>query len=64
MLHMNLWAGAINATLQLVTVHTNSVTFHLWESLEYLNQFLCIPQNIFSTYKSFYVFSEKDLIFP
>ena len=37
-LHMSLWACAINATLQ-QEMHTFSDTLHPWESLEYLNQF-------------------------
>ena len=36
---MNLWEGTIKATLQLVKKHTKSVTLHMWESFEYLNQF-------------------------
>ena len=45
---MNLWACATKATLQLVKMHTNSVTLHLWESLRYLNQFQRIPRNVFA----------------
>ena len=60
---MNLWACATKATLQLVKLHTNSVTLHPWESLEYLNQFQCIPHKIFTTYNSFYIFLEKHLTF-
>ena len=41
----------------------NSVTLPLWESLEYLNQFQSIPHNTFTTYNSFYILSEKHLIF-
>ena len=62
---MNLWAHAIKATLQLAKGHTNPVTLHPWESLEYLNQFQCIPHNIFTTYNSFYVFfAESTSLFP
>ena len=47
------------ATLQQAKMHTNSVILCPWESLEYLNQFQCIPHNIFTTYNSLYVFLEK-----
>ena len=46
---MNHWTCAIKATLQLPKLHTNSVTLHPWESLEYLNHNQTIPQ-IFSPY--------------
>ena len=60
---MNLQVHAIKATLQLANLHTNPVTLHPCESLEHLNQFRCIPHNIFITYTSFYVFLEKHLTF-
>ena len=61
---MSIQACTINATLQLAKVHTNSVKLHPWKSLEYLNQFQYIPHNYFiTTYNSFYVFSEKHLMF-
>ena len=41
----------------------NPVTLHPWESLKYLNQFQCIPHNLFTTYNSFYLLSEKHLTF-
>ena len=58
---MNHWVCAIKSTLQLAKVHTNSVTLCPWESLEYLNQFQCIPHNTLTTYNSSYVCSEKHL---
>ena len=61
---MNLQAHAIKATLQLAKVHTNPVTLHPLESLEYLNQFQCLPHNIFTTYNSFYLFFGKAHHFP
>ena len=60
---MNLWVCDTKATLQLVKMHTNSDTLHLWESLEYLIQFQCIPHTIFTTYNSFYSFLGKHLTF-
>ena len=56
-------AHTINATLQLVEVHKKPVTLHPWESLEYLNQFQCIPHNSFTTYNSFDVVLEEYLAF-
>ena len=44
-------------------MHTSSDTLPPWESLEYLNQFWCVPQIIFTTYNSSYVILEKHLIF-
>ena len=41
----------------------NSVTLHLWESLEYLNQFQWIPHNIITTYNSFHTGLEKILTY-
>ena len=60
---MNLRACTTKATLQLVKMHTNSVTLHPWETLEYPKQFQHIPHNIFTTYNSFSLFLEKRLIF-
>ena len=60
---MNLQACTTNATLQLVKMHTNSVTLCPSESLRYLNQFQSIPHNVSMMYNSFYVFSEKHLTF-
>ena len=44
-------------------MHTDSVIHCLQELLRYLNQFQCIPHKIFTTYNSFYVFSEKHHTF-
>ena len=59
----SLQACTINATLQLAKVNTNSVTLYPWESLEYLNQFQCIPHHIFTAYNSLYGCAEKHLMF-
>ena len=42
----------------------NPVTLHPWESLENLNQFQCIPHNIFTTFNSFYEFGKFTSLFP
>ena len=42
---------------------SNSVILHLCIPLRYLNQFQCLPHNIFTTYNSFYMFSETQSIF-
>ena len=60
---MNLQACTTKATLQLVKMHTNSVTLCLCESLKYLNQFQCISHNIFTTYNSFYVVWKNTSLF-
>ena len=60
---MNHWAHAIKATLHLAKVHTNAVTPHLWESLEYINQFQWISHNIITTYNSFSTGLENNLTY-
>ena len=59
---MNLWACATKATLQLVKMHTISVTLCLWKSLQFLNEFQSIHHKMF-THTIHSIYSQESTSF-